>query len=100
MGSWRTAAWPDLSYFEVCEDFDTRFSNPLQFYFIQGVSCVRKGLQSQYRIFMSLLQSLVMNDCGHRYFVEQADPGNRWCTADSVFRIKVASGFGGVCYTE
>lgn len=52
------------------------------------------------RIFMSLLESPVMNDCGHGYFAEQADPGNRQCTADSVFRINVISVFEGVCYKE
>lgn len=49
---------------------------------------------------MSLLQSLTVKDCGHGYFVEQTNSGNRWCTADSIFRIIVTSGFGGVCYRE
>lgn len=49
---------------------------------------------------MSLLQSLTVKDCGHGCFVEQTNPGNRWCMAGSIFRIIVTSGFGGVCYRE
>lgn len=38
-GSQRAATWPNPSYFQACEYFDTRlFSSPLQFYFNQGVS--------------------------------------------------------------
>jgi len=52
MGAWRTATRADpaqgqRSGFEACEDFDTkRFSNPLWFYFNQGLSYIRKSLQS------------------------------------------------------